>query len=41
VAYWESALEIDPTFQPASRNIEVAERAMKLQQTMEDLEKVE
>jgi tetratricopeptide (TPR) repeat protein len=41
IAYWESALEIDPTFQPAAKNIDVAERAIELREKMEELNRVD
>ncbi len=41
IDYWEAALDLDPTFQPAAENIVVARRALRLQQDMEALNKVE
>lgn len=41
IDYWESALELDPAFQPASENISIARRALQLQDEMEALNKVE
>jgi tetratricopeptide (TPR) repeat protein len=35
IAFWQQALEIDPGFGPARENIATAERALKLQQEME------
>ena len=41
IGYWEAALELDPTFQPAAKNIEVAERALNLRERMEEMNQVE
>ncbi|MFW6209733.1 MAG: UPF0164 family protein, partial [Spirochaetota bacterium] len=41
IDYWEAALDLDPTFQPATENIIVARQALRLQQDMEALNKVE
>ncbi|MFW6343474.1 MAG: UPF0164 family protein [Sediminispirochaetaceae bacterium] len=41
IKFWEAALDIDPTFQPASENIQIAQRSLSLQRTMRELEKVE
>ncbi len=41
IAYWEAALEIAPTFQPAAKNIEVAERSLELRERMEEMNQVE
>jgi tetratricopeptide (TPR) repeat protein len=35
IAFWQQALEIDPGFAPARENIATAEKALKLQQEME------
>ncbi len=39
--FWEAALKIDPTFQPAAENIAVAEDAIDLQKKMEAINQVE
>ncbi len=39
--FWEAALEIDPTFQPAAENIAVAKNAIDLQKKMEAINQVE
>ncbi len=41
IDYWKAALEIDPTFQPAAENLQVADTAIKLQESMEALNVVE
>ena len=41
IAIWKAALEIDPTFTPAERNIALAERSLELQETMRSLYQVE
>lgn len=41
IEYWNAALDLDPTFQPATENLIVARRALRLQQDMEALNKVE
>ncbi len=41
ISYWEAALEIDPTFQPAKENLIVAKNAIKLQKEMEAINQVE
>jgi len=41
IDYWEAALTLDPTFQPATENILVARKALSLQQDMESLNIVE
>jgi hypothetical protein len=35
IAFWEQALQIDPGFAPARENIETAQKALRLQQEME------
>lgn len=41
IKYWKAALDIDPTFEPATENIAIAKRALKLQEDMRELKKVE
>ena len=41
IRYWEAALELDPSFQPARENLETAKMALTLQEQMADLNKVE
>ncbi|MFO7850133.1 MAG: UPF0164 family protein [Spirochaetia bacterium] len=41
IKFWEAALDIDPSFQPASENIQITQRSLSLQKTMRELEKVE
>jgi len=35
IAFWEQALQVDPGFAPARENIETAQKALRLQQEME------
>ncbi len=41
IKYWQAAIDIDPTFLPASENMRIAKRALTLQETMEELNRVE
>ncbi len=41
IKFWEAALEIDPTFQPAAENLTVAKNAIDLQKKMEAINQVE
>jgi hypothetical protein len=41
IEYWQAALELDPTFQPAAENLALARRSLSLQKEMEALNKVE
>jgi hypothetical protein len=41
IKFWDAALEIDPNFQPAQENKEIAERALNLQQNMQEMNRVE
>jgi len=41
VKYWEAAIELNPQFQPAIDNLELAKRAIQLQKEMERINRVE
>ncbi|MCF7914692.1 MAG: UPF0164 family protein [Spirochaetaceae bacterium] len=41
IDYWEAALSLDPTFEPATENMVVARNSLRLQEDMESLNKVE
>ena len=40
IAYWEEALKLDPTFQPAQEYITTAKRAMQLENDMQNVRKI-
>jgi len=41
IDYWKAVLQIDPDFQPASKNIAIVQESLELQEEMMELNKVE